>query len=258
MTEAAAAEGKVLYRLPDGRYTTQPPNTEVDPQKRAAAESAWRESRAAGDPRSFSTWVRDHVRANPEDADLLNIFKTATPVADFTGLGADTRLQRDIEAALQLQRGGADISRELERGRLEDLRDLLPAFNALNIAQQRAAYQAALEAAKAGEQQRLDLELAYRPKFTASELEAQQKAFDQSLEQGIGATRRLAGVQTELLPWLNNAQLKAQQEAFDQSLEQGIDATRQIAGLQSELLPWLNNAQLAAQGKAFDQSLEQG
>lgn len=170
LTERAAAEGRQLYRLPDGSYT-------------------------------------------------LNNAVGGRPVADFTGVGDDTRVQRDIQNQLALLQGGADITRGLEQNRYQDLLELLPQYNELNLDQQKKAYDASLDATEAGERRRLGLELEMRPQFTASELEAQRQAFDQSLDLSDRGTRRQVDLQAELLPQLNEAGLGAQRQTYDAALE---------------------------------------
>lgn len=150
--------------------------------------------------------------------------------------GDDARARRDIWNALQYQQGGADISRTLEKQRLEDMAELLPQFNELDLNAQKAAYEASLDAAKTGTAAQYDLDLKYRPKFTESELAAQKAAWEQSLDQGEAGTRRMTALQAELLPGVNKLGIDQQRQAFAAAAEAGRSADPIAAALRDQLL----------------------
>lgn len=216
LAERAAAEGRALYRRPDGSFTL--------------------------DPRGGGTLV-----------------------SDFTGVGDDTRIERDITNQTRLLEAGAGVARNLERDRLQDMLELLPEYNALNLEQQRAAYDAALDATESGERRRLDLELEMRPRFTESELDAQRQAFGQSLDLSEEGTRRQAALQEELLPRLNRAGLDAQADAYRRGLDLGDEAlgrnmaqADQLDAARRERLPAQNDLNLDMQEEAARRGMDLG
>jgi hypothetical protein len=267
MAERAASEGKTLFRDQKGNYTLEPVELRgPEPNWANLAREDWKQRVASGlEERTFDEWFKDHLAENPTDAGAqeykawLDAGK-AGAVADFTGLGDDTRRQRDIEAAKELYTAGADISRDLEKGRLADLLEMLPQFNELNLDQQKAAYQAALDAAKAGETTRLDMELEYRPKFTESELAAQEKAFDQSLDLSDRGSRRQQALQKELMPGLidmaNESQSAARRAATESLKETDPEAYAMRTKLGQQLLSDLDSEDLTpAQRRRVEQSM---
>lgn len=150
--------------------------------------------------------------------------------------GDDARARRDIANSLAYQQGGADISRMLEKQRLQDSLELLPQFNELNLQSQKDAYAASLDAAKEGTAAQYDTELAYRPKFTESELAAQKAAFAQSMDQGEVATRRQTALQNELLPGINKLGLAEQAKGYAAAAQAGRDVDPLAAALRDSLL----------------------
>jgi len=193
LTERAAGEGRRLYRRPDGSYSLDAPAGEA-PAALANYQRMYRDQVDAGNygdkPPSFDQWLDQaagNARDNPQvAADVRSIrdFYSAGGgdlAADFTGVGDQDRIDRDIANQTRLLEAGAGVARNMERGRLEDLQALLPEFNRLNLEQQRAAYGTALDAADEGERRRLGLELEYRPQFTESNITAQEEAYRRAL-----------------------------------------------------------------------------
>jgi hypothetical protein len=269
IAERAASEGKTVYRDAQGNYTLEPQTATPEPNWANLAREDWQARREAGtENRTFDAWFADHLKANPTDAGAVE-YKNwldsaeAGKVADFTGLGDDTRRARDIASAKELATAGADISREAEKQRLTDLLELLPGFNQLNLDQQKAAYAQALEAAKAGEGARLDMELDYRPKFTESELAAQKAAFEQSLDLSDTGSRRQQALQQELMPgqldMAMESQSTARRAALDSYKETDPEAYAMRSKLGAQLLADLDSEDLTpAQRRRVEQSMRMG
>lgn len=141
---------------------------------------------------------------------------------DFTGLGLDA---------------AADLVLRAERDRLQSELELLPQFNQLNLDQQRAALDLALEMQpRIGESQRAEDELTWR----------------QNLRLGQEGTRAFTDLQEELMPRLSAMSEEAAGRAFSANLAQADEAGARAAGLQQRLLPGLNDLQLRLQGDAVD------
>lgn len=138
---------------------------------------------------------------------------------DFTGMGDATLAGLDADNTERLMRSGADISRDLEKNRLNDLMGLLPQYNELNLAAQKKAMEAALEASGKATQNQYEQDLAYRPKFGDLTRSEDMKTFLQNLDLGEQGTRRMSTLQNELLPETNRAGLDAQKEAMGSSIE---------------------------------------
>lgn len=141
-------------------------------------------------------------------------------VYDFSQLGGDQALlDMDVAAQRKLMEAGADLTRNLERNRLNDLVDLLPRYNELNLDAQRKAMQEALSMSELFTKNQLDQDLAYRPRFGDLQRSEDAKTFQQNLDLGEQGTRRFADLQNELLPAANRAGLAAQTEAEQARLD---------------------------------------
>lgn len=101
---------------------------------------------------------------------------------------------------------------------------LLKQFNDLNLDQQKAAWNAALDASKKGTFAQADWQAELLPKLNALSLSEQRKGFDATqaanktafsanLDQADEAARRAAASQTSTLPGLNNLSLQMQRQA---------------------------------------------
>lgn len=150
--------------------------------------------------------------------------------------GDDAANRRAIAAAMQMAQGGADISRTLEKQRLEDSLGLLPKFNELNLDAQRAAYDASLDAGEEGTRRAYDQQLEFMPKFAQLDLANQANAFEQSLGQGEKATRRMTDLQSELLPGINRLGLDQQALGLEAATAAGRKADPLAAALRDALL----------------------
>ena len=184
-------------------------------------------------------------------------------VADYTGQGELDSLQRNAAVQKQLMQSGADIALDAERQRLANELELLPQYNALNLAQQEAAYRAALAAGKEGAAAQYDLNLAYGDKFNAQSLAQQQAAWEKSLANGMTATRQMNALQSELLPQINDLSRAEQQKSFGQYLlnqHQAWNLTDQLAAQQAsrgaEYGLALAKNQQQTQTDAFRQNLD--
>ncbi|HLP07950.1 MAG TPA: hypothetical protein VK178_07275 [Opitutaceae bacterium] len=166
---------------------------------------------------------------------------TSGKTYDFSAYGTkQERNAQDIANQLQLLQGGADISRLLEKQRLQDEIGLLPQYNALNLQAQRDAYNASLDAGEAGMKRQYDQQLEYLPLFNKAQLASQKDAYDQSLDLSEQGTRRMTALQQELLPEINDLGLSEQKKAFDLSISAGRDADPLATKLRDELLAQVN------------------
>lgn len=152
---------------------------------------------------------------------------------DFSQYGTkESRNAQSIASQLQLLQGGADISRQLERTRLEDELDLLPQYNQLNLDAQKQAYLASLDAGEEGMRRQYEQQLAYLPQFNEAQLASQAEAYRQSLDLGEEGTRRQTALQSELLPAINDLGIAEQLKAYNASR----DADPAHAALRDALL----------------------
>lgn len=135
-------------------------------------------------------------------------------VYDFTGLGLSAQNQSAIDSARQLMQAGSDISLEGERKRLQSELELLPQFNKLNLDQQQAAIDQALNASRSFTENSLNQNLDYLPKFGEAQRAENEKAFAQNLELGRQGTYESAKWQEELLPMLNKVFSGAQSDTL--------------------------------------------
>jgi len=162
-------------------------------------------------------------------------------VYDFSGLG-DARLDElEIARSERLLRSGADIQRELTRGEYNDLLDLLPKYNSLNLDAQRQAYDAALDASKSGMRNEFDMNLEYMPKFGELQRQENELSFLDNLRLGELGTRQIADLQNELLPAANEAGLEAQHQAMLKSLESFKESDPERYALQQRLIAAAND-----------------
>ena len=162
---------------------------------------------------------------------------TSGKTYDFSQYGTkEERNARDIASQLQLLQGGADISRTLEKQRLEDELELTPQYNQLNLAAQRAAYDASLDAGEEGMRRQYGLELEYLPQYNDVQLASQADAYRQSLDLGDEGARRNAALQEELLPGINDLTLAEQAKAYTASLDAAREADPETAALRDMLI----------------------
>jgi len=159
---------------------------------------------------------------------------------DFSGLGDAKLDELDIARNERLLRSGADIQRELTRGEYNDLLDLLPKYNQLNLDAQRQAYDAALDASKSGMRSEFDMNLEYMPKFGELQRQENELSFLDNLRLGEIGTRQIADLQNELLPAANEAGLEAQHQAMLKSLESFKESDPERYALQQRLIAAAN------------------
>lgn len=133
---------------------------------------------------------------------------------DFTGLGMADQTAIATQQARDIMQAGSDISLAQERKRLQSELELLPQFNALNLAQQQAAIDQALEASKKFTANSYEQNLDYMPKFGALQRDEDAKTFAQNLDLGKTATFATADWQKELLPILNQVYSQAQSDSY--------------------------------------------
>jgi len=162
-------------------------------------------------------------------------------VYDFSGLGDAKLDELDIARSERLLRSGADIQRELTRGEYNDLLDLLPKYNQLNLDAQRQAYDASLEAGEKGTRQGYDLNMEYMPKFGELQRKENELSFLENLRLGELGTRQVADLQNELLPAANEAGLEAQHQAMLKSLESFKESDPERYALQQRLIAAAND-----------------
>ena len=162
---------------------------------------------------------------------------------NFDGMGDAQLNALDAANTERLMKSGADIQRELTKGQYQDLVDLLPKYNQLNLESQRAAYDASLDASKRGTANQYDQNLEYQPKFGELQRSENEKAFNQNLDLSEQGTRRQTDLQKELLPQLNDLQRSQSAIDYRQNLDLGEEGTRRQAELTKELTPGLNDLQ---------------
>ncbi|HWA07916.1 MAG TPA: hypothetical protein VG838_00465 [Opitutaceae bacterium] len=136
-------------------------------------------------------------------------------VYDFTGLGNDAMNQTAIDTAKQLMQAGGDISTDEAKKQLQAQLELLPQFNKLNLEQQQATMDAALEASKKYTANTYDQNLEYMPKFGDLQRSEDAKTFAQNLDLGKQGTYAQADWQKDLLPQLNKVYSQAQTDSLN-------------------------------------------
>jgi hypothetical protein len=133
---------------------------------------------------------------------------------DFTGLGMADQTAIATQQARDLMQAGSDISLETERRRLQSELELLPQFNRLNLEQQQATINQALEASRRFTENSLQQNLDYLPRFGEVQREENARTFEQNLDLGRRGTFEAADWQRELLPILNRAYSGAQTDTY--------------------------------------------
>lgn len=188
-------------------------------------------------------------------------------VYDFTGLGNSEFIQQDIANQERLMTAGAELAQKLERDRLQAELELLPEYNRLNLEQQNAALDMALQKSKEFTANNYEQELAYRGKFGDVQRAEDEKTWQQNLRLGQDGTRAFTSLQEELMPRLAamsgkeaervfSANLdqsrRASTQAFNDNLDQADTAAGRSLAQQQRILPSLNDLGLRMQGDAID------